>query len=329
MQGMKPFNCDEMLSVLKGANSILLCTHVAPDGDAIGSTLAMGLALKKLGKQVFFSCADPIPARFHFLPGAKEFVQADALAERQFDAALAIDAAELARIGDCAGAFEKAPVTLQIDHHGTNPSYAMINYVDGDAAASGCLILRCMDALGIPLAPEIAQCIYCGISTDTGNFCFDNTDEETFICAARLMEAGLPLNETARKMHLLREEPHVRLLGRALNTLKIFADGKCAWMCLTREDFLMAQAGPEHTENIVNYARDLPGIEMAFLGTEQENGSTKFSLRAQPPRDVAAVAKKFQGGGHKLASGCRIDLPLLAACAAVEKEMLLQIEENQ
>ena len=199
MQGMKPFNCDEMLSVLKGANSILLCTHVAPDGDAIGSTLAMGLALKKLGKQVVFSCADPIPARFHFLPGAKEFVQADALAERQFDAALAIDAAELARIGDCAGAFEKAPVTLQIDHHGTNPSYAMINYVDGDAAASGCLILRCMDALGIPLAPEIGQCIYCGISTDTGNFCFDNTDEETFICAARLMEAGSGLSGGADK----------------------------------------------------------------------------------------------------------------------------------
>lgn len=329
MQGMKPFNCDEMLSALKNANSILLCTHINPDGDAIGSTLAMGLALKKMGKQVIFACADPIPARFHFLPCATEFVQANALKNRDYDTALAIDAADLSRQGDCAEAFLRAGMRLQIDHHGTNPHYAQMNVVDDGAAASGCLILRAIDALEIPLDPQIAQCIYCGISTDTGNFCFDNTDAETFACAARLMEAGLPLNETARRMHLLREEPHVRLLGLALNTLKIVADGKCAWMYLTREDFRQAQAGPEHTENIVNYARDLPGVEMAFLGTEQENGGTKFSLRAQSPRDVAAVAQKFQGGGHKLASGCKINLPLMEACKAVEKEMLLQIEENK
>ena len=226
MQGMKPFNCDEMLSALKNANSILLCTHINPDGDAIGSTLAMGLALKKMSKQVTFACADPIPERFYFLPCAREFVRADELQTREYDTVLAIDAADLSRLGDCAEAFTRTAVRLQIDHHGTNPDYAQMNVVDAGAAAAGCLILRAIDALEVPLDPDIARCLYCGISTDTGNFCFDNTDEETFLCAARLMKAGLPLNETARRMHLLREEPHVRLLGRALNTLKIFADGK-------------------------------------------------------------------------------------------------------
>lgn len=329
MPGMKPFECDEMLSVLKGANSILLCTHIAPDGDAVGSTLAMGLALRKMGKEIALACADPIPERFRFLPGAGEFLQAEALAGRKFDAALAIDAADLTRLGDCAPAFLAAQVTLQIDHHGTNPGYAGINCIDGGAAASGCLILRCLDALSIPLTPALSQCLYCGISTDTGNFCFDNTDAEAYFCAARLMEGGLPLYETARRMHLLREEAHVRLLGRALNTLQLSAGGKCAWMHLNREDFRLAGAGQEHTENIVNYARDLPGVEMAFLGTELPDGSAKFSLRAQKPRDAAAVAGKFQGGGHTLAAGCRIRLPLLEACAAVEKEMLLQIGENE
>lgn len=326
----KVFGDSEMLSVLQSANSILLCTHIAPDGDAIGSTLAMGHALRAMGKKkITFACADPIPSRYHFLPGAAEFVDAQALKEDEFEVGFAIDAADLGRLGECAHAFSRAKITMQIDHHGTNPCYAEINAVDENASASGCMIYRVLKALGAVITPGIAQCLYCAISTDTGNFCFQNTNEEAFFCTAELMAAGLPLNETARMLHLIQEEKHIRLLGRALNHLRLFADGKCACLHLLREDFLAVQAGPEHCDKIVNYALNLPGVEMAYLADERREGLTHVSLRAQPPRNVAEIAKKFGGGGHVLAAGCKCPIPIEEVCVKLEKEMLAQIEETK
>jgi len=328
MTGIKPFACSQMLSVLKSANSILLCTHISPDGDAIGSTLAMGLCLKAMGKQITLACADQVPDRLKFLPASQEFVQAEALENCAFDVAFAIDAADLGRLGACREVFEKAPVTIQIDHHGTNPGYAMLNEVDEHAAAAGCIILRALLALEAEITPAIAQCLYAAISTDTGNFCFNNTDEEAFACASYLMAAGLPLNDTARTLHLIREEPHVRLLGRALMSLRRFADGKCAGMRLSHQDYLDAGAGGEHTDKIVNYAMDMAGVEIAYLVDEREMGFSKISLRAQPPRDVAAIARKFGGGGHVLAAGCRCAMAPEEACQALETEILAQLKEQ-
>lgn len=329
MQGKNDFACKEMLSALKNANSILLCTHISPDGDAIGSTLAAGMALERMGKKITYSCADPVPERLKFLPGAEKFVQAEALENQAFDLGFALDAADLSRLGNVAEAFQKCPVTVQLDHHGTNPCYAMFNEVDGHASASGCMVFRMLNALDAPITPEMAQCLYTAISTDTGNFCFDNANEEAFACVSSLMAAGLPLNETARRLHLLREEKHVRLLGRALCSLKIFGDGKCAGLRITREDFCIAEAGPEHCEKIVNYAMDMAGIEMAYLADERQEGRIKISLRAQPPRNVAAIARKFGGGGHVLAAGCGFEGDMESACTALEKEMLLQLEEKE
>lgn len=328
MTGIKPFACPQMLSVLKSANSILLCTHISPDGDAIGSTLAMGLALQAMGKEIVMACADPVPDKLKFLPGADEFVTADALADQSFDVAFAIDAADLGRLGKCQEAFEKAPVTIQIDHHGTNPHYAMHSEVDAHASAAGCMVFRALLAMEAEMTQEIAQCLYTAISTDTGNFCFNNTNEEAFACASRLMAAGLPLNDTARTLHLIREEPHVRLLGRALMSLRLIAHGKCAGMRLSHQDYLDAGAGGEHTDKIVNYAMDMAGVEIAYLVDEREKGVSKISLRAQPPRDVAAIARKFGGGGHVLAAGCRCQMAPDEACRALETEILAQLKEQ-
>ena len=318
--------CPEMLSALQRANSILLCTHIAPDGDAIGSTLAMGMALKTLGKQVTLCCADAVPGVYRFLPMADEFVNADQAGKGAYDAALAIDAADPGRLGDCADVFLRCPVTLQMDHHPTNSYYARINAVDGDASAAGCLVYRALRALSIPLTREMAQCLYCAISTDTGNFCFRNTTEEAFRIAAELMATGFPLDETARLVHLIREEKHVKLLGRALISLKTFAGGKGACMRVTREDYQAADAKPEHCDRIVNYALNLPGVEMAYLADGWNENKIKMSLRAVAPRNVAAIAQKFGGGGHTLAAGLKYDGTMEEACAAIEAEMTAQIE---
>lgn len=321
--------CPEMLSALKNANSILLCTHAAPDGDAIGSTLAMGLTLKGMGKQVAMACADPVPGQFLFLPGAGEVVTAGALEGRRFDAALALDSANLERMGECSRAYLAAPVTLQMDHHPDNPRYAQFNWVDGEASAAGCLVFRAMEALGVPLTQETAECLYCAISTDTGNFRFRNTSAECFSIMAELMKTGLDLPKVARPLHQLREEPHVRLLGRALNTLELFGNGKCACLRLTQQDYQACAALPEHNNAIVNYALEIPGVELAFLAEEKQDGQVKASLRSLPPWNVAEIARKFGGGGHMFAAGLRGEGTLNALCQALKKEFLSLLEEKQ
>ncbi|MBQ9262789.1 MAG: DHH family phosphoesterase [Clostridia bacterium] len=320
--------CPDMLSALQSANSILLCTHISPDGDAIGSTLAMGAALQVLGKDVTLSCADPVPGSYRFLPGAGQFVQADALEGKTFDVGFAIDAADLGRIGACGEAFERCKVTMQIDHHPTNPLYAQINVVDGTAPAAGCVVRRALRGLNVPLTQEIAQCLYCAISTDTGNFCFRGTSAEAFNIAAELVETGFPLAETARTIHLIREEPHVRLLGRALISLRRFAGGRAACMRVTPEDYVAAGASPEHCDRIVNYALNIPGVEMAYLADSSETGHVKASLRAIAPRNVSVIAQQFGGGGHVLASGFRCEGDLDTICEEIEREMTKQLEEK-
>ena len=262
-----------------------------------------------------------------FLPGADGFVQPDAVAGKAFDAALALDTATVELLGSCKAAFFAAPVTLLMDHHPDNPRYAVCSVVDGGASAAGCVVYRCLRALNIPLTQEIAACLYCAISTDTGNFRYQNTNAEAFSIMAELINAGLDLPAVARPIHQLREEPHLRLLGRAIASLKIFAGGKCACMRLTKADYQAAQALPEHNSGIVNYAIDIPGVEMAFLAEERENGQVKASLRAIPPWNVAEIARTFGGGGHKLAAGLRLPGTLDGLCAELEAKMQKTLED--
>lgn len=325
---MKEIKEKAMLSALKDANSILLCTHINPDGDAIGSLLAMGAALKTMGKQVTMACDDAVPGNLMFLPGAEEIVGADALEGKCFDAALNIDIADSARAGACEEAFLRTPVRMQIDHHPTNPFYAQINEVDGAAPAAGNIIYRLLREVGMEITAEMATCLYCAISSDTGDFCFPSTDSETFEIMADLMRCGLKIGSVARKVHLIREVPQVKLLGRALCTLRFFCGGKGAGMRLTKEDYLSADALPEHSSGIVNYALNLPGVEMAYLADGVEDGFIRCSLRAVTGRNVSVIAKQFGGGGHVLASGCRCEMGMDEMCAAIEDAMQKQIGEK-
>lgn len=319
----------DMLSALKNANSILLCCHISPDGDAVGSLLAAGLMLKAMGKRVTMACGDPVPKQYAFLPSAGEVVNAEALKGKTFDAALAVDTATLERMGACAEAFLAAPVYMQIDHHGDNPHYAQMNAVDGSASAAGCLVYRLLRTLGVELTKEIAVCLYCAISTDTGNLVQPNTTAEAFAIMAELMEAGLDLDSAARQLHLLREEPNARLLGRALNSLKIFGNGKCASMRITARDFRECRALPEHNANIVNYALNIPGVKACFLAEERESGEVKASLRSLPGLDVSVIARKYGGGGHKQAAGLRYPGGLDKLCEALEKDLISLTEGKE
>ncbi|MBR6525661.1 MAG: bifunctional oligoribonuclease/PAP phosphatase NrnA [Clostridia bacterium] len=315
-----------LLSALYGADSILMCTHISPDGDAIGSMLACGRLLDKMGKKVYMVCADPVPAKLRFLPGADKVLLPDALEEMSVDLALALDCADESRMGKCFDAYSRCKNHVQIDHHDTNPQYAAINEVDGHASSTGCMIWRLMKAMNVEPDKEMAACIYTAISTDTGNFSFSNTDEETFACAAAMVKTGFDLNDISRKVHLLREEKHVRLLGSALKSLRLFADGNCACMTLTKEAFEAIGAGNEHTDGIVNYALNIPGVKMAYLMDLHEE-KHKISFRAIAPYRVSHIAAMLGGGGHVLAAGCRTEMAEEEAAELIEREMRKQIEE--
>lgn len=298
-----------ILSLINKAEHILLCTHLAPDGDALGSMLALDSVVRRMGKQATMICHDTVPSYLDFLPGQKDILLPEQVKGKKFDLALSIDVSDLKRLGDSAAVFEQATTKVQMDHHKTNDRFADHNLVFDDFPASGSIVCKLMEAASLPIEQNEAICLYTAITTDTGNLCFGSVSDETFEQIAALMRGGLPLADIARRLHLMREKEHVLTLGKALRSLEFLVDGRLTMMTLTKEDYLDSKASISHTDKIVNYGLYMPGVEIACLAHEMDDG-IKFSLRSVAPRDVSVLAAQFGGGGHTQASGCSIDAPL-------------------
>lgn len=311
---------DDMLSALLSAGSVLLFGHVNPDGDALGSVLALKLRLERLGKRVQAMVDGFVPSRLAFLPGATELLTA-AEEPQPFELALAVDVASMDRLGKCEALFAHAVKTAVIDHHGTNAGYAQINMIDGAAPASAVLVYRLFEQMAMPLSMDEAICLYTALSTDTGNFIYDSTNAECFAMMGRLMEAGLPLPEYSRRLFRQKEVPFVRLLAQALPSLRVIANGRIAGLCLSTAQMEAAGANGGHTDGIVDYAIDLEGVGMAYFAREIEGGKVKVSLRALEPCSVDQIAAQFGGGGHRLAAGLTLNMPLKEAVCTIEKAL--------
>jgi len=312
---------DKVLSAVLSADSVLLFCHVSPDGDTLGSALAMKLRLERLGKkaQVMLD-AQLVPGYLAFLPGSDSILTPNDPVE-PYDLALPVDVASLDRLGKCEPFFANAQATALIDHHGTNEGFAQANLIDGDAPAAALVVYRLFQRMDMPMTQEEAICLYTALSTDTGNFIYESTNAECFAMMSDLMQAGLPLAKYSRMLFRQKEEPFVRLLGETLPSLRVIGGGKIAGLSLTLEQMEHAKANGGHTEGIVNYAIDLIGVGMAYLAREMEDGKVKVSLRALEPYDVAKVASQFGGGGHKLASGLTLSMSVEEAVATVEKAL--------
>ena len=190
MRQLKGISEPELLRALDSAGRVLILGHISPDGDCVGSMLALGAILKKRGKTVSLCLQDPVPANLRFLPGADRILPPGQLEGERFDLGVAVDCADEGRMGEAARLFRLCPATAQIDHHATNPLYAGVNEVDGKASCAGCMIWRLMGEYHMEPDDMIAECLYSAISTDTGRFCFSCTDEETFLCAASAAAAA-------------------------------------------------------------------------------------------------------------------------------------------
>lgn len=311
---------DDMLSAILSAGSVLLFGHVNPDGDTLGSVLALKKRLERMGKRVQAVVDGFVPSYLAFLPGADGMLNAQAVPET-FDLALAVDVASSDRLGRCEALFASAEKTAVIDHHGTNPGYGQINMIDEAAPATAIPVYRLFAQMDMPMTQEEAICLYTALATDTGNFIYDSTNAESFAMMSGLMEAGLPLAEISRVLFRQKELLHVRLLAETLPSLRVTGNGKIAGLCLTLEQMQRAGANGGHAEGIVNYAIDLEGVGMAYFAREVEPGKVKVSLRALQPFAVDQVAARFGGGGHKLAAGLTLCMPMDEVIRTVEAEL--------
>ncbi|MCS7191565.1 MAG: bifunctional oligoribonuclease/PAP phosphatase NrnA [Armatimonadetes bacterium] len=315
----------EILDILLSSDKILIASHVSPEGDAIGSALALTLGLEKLGKVVEVVCHNGVPKRYEFLPKAEKVK-----IEPSFEPKLLIlvDCAELNR-ADLPKEFRQnanLPM-LVIDHHPKKhgrKSENQIEWVNPNAAATAEMIYELLKALKIPMTVEIATCLYAGIISDTGVFHFRNTKPRTLRLAALLLGYGVDPQDLAYRVWEVRSFEATKLLARMLKRAKFEPEIGLSWSVLTEKDFAQTATTDEDTENFVNFLRAVDGAKVAVLFREVKRNFVKVSLRSKEDVDVAAIARQFGGGGHQAAAGCKLNLAL----HAVVKQVLSEVRKT-
>ena len=301
-------NCSlaETGELLKAAKKLVIVSHVSPDGDTLGSSLALMHALCMLGKEVIMNVDDDISTVYSFLPGIAEYRRFAPEESVDADLLVIVDASSADRAGNALDVV-KSPAVLNIDHHKTNTRFADYLYLDSDAAATAEIIYSLLLEMGIKLTRDIATCIYEGIYTDTGSFKYSNTTSRTLKTAAALLNYGVNPSLISDNMEL-KSRSQVEMLRKVLETLTFLKDGKIAYIEIPLELY-------DHnveTDTFISYPRYVEGVEIALLFKQVEANLTRVSFRSKEIY-VAKVALSFGGGGHKKASGCSIYAPLKEA----------------
>ncbi len=302
----------EAADAIRASRSIVLACHVNPDGDALGSLLGLAFALIPLGKDVVCLSEDGVPDILRFLPGSELVQQTSDVPA--FDLALVVDSGELSRVGSHVQPIvARARRIVDIDHHVTAGAFGDIRVLDAGAASTAEIVYALLQALAAPITNDIATCLFTGIITDTGSFRFQNVTPNTLRVAAELLEAGAPPAHISENVFDNRTFAATRLLGHALSSLTQTADGQVIWAHITAGDFQTLGATDQDTEGVVNYVRGVRGAEVGLLFREMSDGKIRVSLRSRETVNVAEIAQRFGGGGHRMASGCTIDAPLAEA----------------
>ncbi len=299
----------EAAQAIRESRSIVLACHVNPDGDALGSMLGLALALRPLGKDITCLSEDGVPDILRFLPGAEMIVRSTD--NPAFDLALVVDSGELSRVGENVRPMvSRARRAVNIDHHVVAGTFGDIRVLDSGAASTAEIVYELLQTLEIAITPEIATCLFTGIITDTGSFRFQNVTPNTLRVAAVLLEAGAPPAHISENVFENKTFAGTRLLGHALSSLAQSPDGRVVWAHITAEDFHALGAIDAETEGVVNYVRGVRGAEVGILFREMENGRIRVSLRSREGVNVAEIAQDFGGGGHRMAAGCTLNVPL-------------------
>ncbi|HEY6837596.1 MAG TPA: bifunctional oligoribonuclease/PAP phosphatase NrnA [Geobacteraceae bacterium] len=305
----------DIVAAIAAHHSFLITTHESPDGDAIGSTLALANYLTRLGKDVTAYCCDPVPEIYAFLPLADTVVHS--LPQRRYDICFVLDVGEFRRAGKEIATFDGIGSFINIDHHLHCENFGAINLIDADAAATGILIHRIIAAAGHEIDYATALCIYTAIITDTGSFRYSNANPEAFSVAGEMVARGVNAWSVAENLYESQPRERMELLTLALATLKISQRGNYASLAVTLDMYERTGANAELTDGFVNYPRSIRGVEVAIFFREIRDGLFKVGFRSKGKVNVSSLAEGFGGGGHHNAAGCTVAGTLDEVRAAV------------
>jgi phosphoesterase RecJ-like protein len=308
---------------LDEAQKILLMCHVAPDGDALGSMLAMKHHLEASGREVVATYPEPFvpPPSYRCLPGIDELLPPATAAEFQADLVMTFDCASRDRAGELAHKLDEASDVIVLDHHASNPRYGTINLVYPEASSSSEILYDFLSYLGAELNHPIATCLYVGIATDTGRFQYQNTSPRVFAICAELAAIGIDISSLSRKVFEETRLAVLKLLALVLQRAKLDAETGSVYSWLGYGDLEEFGVHAAETEDYIDVLRQTEEADVAFLVKELHPGQVKASIRSLGRVDVAAVAGKFGGGGHKMAAGFTSDVDVAQTIEAILEEL--------
>ena len=292
---------DDILNEIQIAEKIVILTHEAPDGDAIGSSLAMKLALKQLGKTSDVIIPE-FSRLFDFLPGADEIKKEGDI--KEYDLAIALDCGDLNRLKCREDYFETAKRKVQIDHHGSNTMFGDLNFVNPASPACCEILVEMFEYYGINIDKEMGSCLVAGIITDTGGFRYSKTSAETFEFTAELLQKGVNVSDIYKRVQDTKTKANFELTKLVINRMEMLEDGKVTFTYITQEDSKNIGAEVGDHEGLVEIGRDIEGVEVSIFIREKEDGTYKASLRSNSYVNVSDICLLFGGGGHQMAAGC-------------------------
>ena len=312
---------------IEQAENIIVFSHVSPDGDTLGSNLAISLMIEKyFNKKVDSTYVGILPSLYSYMPDFERFIDVQTIDKtKKYDLAIAVDVASKDRMVSGTVLFDNAKFKVNIDHHKTNIGYADINIIDGDAACVGIILYRIFKAWNLEIPTDVARCIYTSLLTDTGGFKYENTTPETFMLAADLVALGVSPTFEFRSCYETKPQSMVQFQAYVVSNATFYNSGKIAFAKITRSDMSKFSASDDFTEGIVEVLRTSKNVEIAAILKETKEGYTKVSLRSKTV-DVTPIVIEFGGGGHTFAAGCTIKKPIAIAFDKLLKRVQSELE---
>ena len=308
---------DSILEEINKAESIVILTHENPDGDAIGTGLALYNALKQIGKNPDIIIPE-YPRIFEFLPGTDEIKKESDI--KKYDLAISVDCATIKMLNGFSNYFEDAKVKVSIDHHSTNTMFGDYNYISPDAPACAQILLVVLEYFKVEITKDIGTCILAGIITDTGGFKYSGVTSETFKFVAELLEKGINVSKIYRRVLQTKTKANFELNRIATNRLEFFEDGKVAFTYITKEDEEKVNSESGDHEGIVETGRDIEGVEVSIFIRQTEKGC-KVSMRSNEYVNVSDVCLLLGGGGHVHAAGATMQCTIEQAKEKILRQL--------
>ena len=297
---------DRIIEIIGESHTIAVCSHMRPDGDCIGSTLGLALALLDQGREVTCWNQDPVPSKLRFLD-PDQLIQTPRPIKRQFDCVIAVDSASIERLGTAQEHIANRRILINIDHHASNTRFGDVNWIASKEPSSGELVYQLIRQAGWKITPRIAACLFTAISTDTGSFQYPSTLPETYYAAGDLVKKGANLATVCDEVYQSYPLSRVKLLKRVYNNFRLTHDNQIAYFWLKKEDFSCTGATPNDTEGLIDHVRAIEPVVVACVFEELEPELTRISLRSKDENvNVSDIADQFGGGGHQAAAGARI-----------------------